>query len=178
MTHRAVDVAAGVPLGTTSNYFRTRDALLEGVVGRFVDRERAVFDELATRTAPSTPQELASVMAAFVVAATGPNRELTLARFAILVEAAIRPQLRTKLAEGAAEVRAWSTDWMRAVGSTNPMRDISYLANQVDALTLHQLANPDEAFDPQPALVTLLTALVGTDATAPRRSHRRSAHAR
>jgi hypothetical protein len=67
---------------------------------------------------------------------------------------------------------------MRSVGSTNPMRDISYLANQVDALALHQLANPDEAFDPQPALVTLVTALVGTNATAPRRSHRRSAHAR
>ena len=100
VTHRAVDAAAGVPLGTTSNYFRTRDALFEGVVERFAERERAAFDELAAAAAPSTPQELAAL-----------------------------------------------------------------LANQVDALTLHQLAYPDPAFDPEPSLTTLVTALVGTGRT-------------
>jgi len=41
LTHRAVDVAAGLPSGSTSNYFKTRDALLVGIVDRFVARERA-----------------------------------------------------------------------------------------------------------------------------------------
>ncbi|MEH3033773.1 MAG: TetR family transcriptional regulator [Aeromicrobium erythreum] len=30
LTHRAVDVAAGLPLGTASNYFRSRDDLVAG----------------------------------------------------------------------------------------------------------------------------------------------------
>jgi hypothetical protein len=51
---------------------------------------------------------------------------------------------------------------MRAVGSAHPLRDVSFLANQVDALTLHQLAYPDPAFDPEPSLITLITALVGS----------------
>lgn len=32
LTHRAVDAAAGVPIGTTSNYFNTRLALLEAAL--------------------------------------------------------------------------------------------------------------------------------------------------
>ncbi|MFC7482775.1 TetR/AcrR family transcriptional regulator [Luedemannella flava] len=36
LTHRAVDAAAGLPAGSTSNYFRTRDALLGAVIDRFV----------------------------------------------------------------------------------------------------------------------------------------------
>ena len=46
-THRAVDAAASVPIGTTSNYFRTREALLDGVVSRFVDLERAAWGQIA-----------------------------------------------------------------------------------------------------------------------------------
>ena len=35
LTHRAVDAAAGLPAGSASNHFRTRDALLGAVVERF-----------------------------------------------------------------------------------------------------------------------------------------------
>jgi DNA-binding transcriptional regulator YbjK len=160
VTHRAADTAAGVPLGTTSNYFRTSDALFDAVVERFAERERAAFHELASATTPTTPRELAALLAAFTVTATRDRRELTLARFAILVEAAIRPRLRRKLGEAAAEVRSWATEWTRAVGSAHPERDMALLANHVDALTLHELANPAPTFDPEPSLVDLVTALV------------------
>jgi DNA-binding transcriptional regulator YbjK len=165
VTHRAVDAEAGVPAGTTSNHFRTRDALFEGVVERFVLRERAVFEELAKGAAPRTPLELTAVLADWTVAAVGPQRELTIARFAILVEAAIRPSLRRKLAEAAAEVSAWATELMRAAGSVDPERDVRYLANQVEAMTLHQLAYPDPDFDPGPALAALVTAVVPASTT-------------
>lgn len=32
LTHRRVDAAGGLPQGSTSNYFRRRDSLLEGVL--------------------------------------------------------------------------------------------------------------------------------------------------
>src|SRR5258706_532191 len=63
LTHRGVDAAAGVPAGTTSNYFRTRAALIGGVVERFAARERANFDELAAAAYPTTPKELAQTLA-------------------------------------------------------------------------------------------------------------------
>lgn len=37
LTHRAVDAAADVPAGTTSNYFRTRTALLEAALASHVE---------------------------------------------------------------------------------------------------------------------------------------------
>src|SRR5438552_19076166 len=78
-THRAVDAAAGLPAGSTSNHFRTRDALLEAVVERFAARERANWEGLAMRTYPTTPDELAEVMVTAAKEATGTHRTLTLA---------------------------------------------------------------------------------------------------
>src|SRR5690349_4937173 len=77
LTHRAVDGAANVPAGTTSNYFRTRRALIGGVVERFADRERAGWDEMAAADYPTTPAELATALAAFVQRAVGPQRTVT-----------------------------------------------------------------------------------------------------
>src|SRR5258708_32518701 len=55
VTHRAVDAAAGVPAGSTSNCFRTRDALFNAIVERFAQRERANWDDLTSQAHPSTP---------------------------------------------------------------------------------------------------------------------------
>ncbi|HEU5266163.1 MAG TPA: TetR family transcriptional regulator, partial [Jatrophihabitans sp.] len=41
LTHRAVDRAAGVAEGTTSNHFRTRKALVAGVLGYISRAESA-----------------------------------------------------------------------------------------------------------------------------------------
>jgi DNA-binding transcriptional regulator YbjK len=106
-THRAVDAAAGLPAGSTSNPFRTRDALLNAVVERFAARERANWEEIAARVCPTTPDELARAMTAFAYAATGPQRTLTLVRYAILVEAAIHPPLQEQLTVTGGRVRAW-----------------------------------------------------------------------
>ena len=38
LTHRAVDHEAGVPTGTASNYFRSRDALIAALVERIGQR--------------------------------------------------------------------------------------------------------------------------------------------
>ena len=40
LTHRAVDRRAGLPEGSTSAYFRTRKALVEGFVERLASQER------------------------------------------------------------------------------------------------------------------------------------------
>jgi DNA-binding transcriptional regulator YbjK len=45
LSHRAVDEAANVPRGTTSNYFRTRDALLEATTRRLMDLHFALMKD-------------------------------------------------------------------------------------------------------------------------------------
>lgn len=168
LTHRAVDAAAGLPAGSTSNYFRTKDALLAAVVERFTVRERSNWEEMATTSWPRTPADLAATLARFARDSTGAQRSLTLARYAILVEGAQRPGLQAELAAGGARVTAWFTQWVRAVASPDPERDTAILANYVAGLVLHELASPSGAFDPAPELTVLIEALVATP------QHRRS----
>ena len=158
-THRAVDDAAGLPTGSTSNYFRSRDALLDGVVERLAAVEMALWERIAATTLPRTPAELAAALAVFVRDATGPHRTLTLARFAMFVEAGVRPATGEGLAAAASRIREWGAQWLRAVGSADPARDARIVLDQLDGLILHQLAVPDPGFDPADRLTALVTAL-------------------
>lgn len=165
LTHRAVDAAAGLPAGSTSNHFRTRDALIDAVVERFAARERANWEELVSRTYPGTPHELARALAMFAQEATGPQRTLTLARYAILVEAAIHPSLRARLASAGQGVDAWARHWLRVAGSADPDRDTPIVLNHWTGIVLHQLAIPDPGFDPTAQITALVESVLRVPAT-------------
>lgn len=160
LTHRAVDAAAGLPAGSASNHFRTRDALLNAVTERFAARERANWEQIAVEICPTTPDELARALAAFARDSTGPNRTLTLARYAILVEAAIYPPLRAHLTETGRRVNAWFTNWVRIAGSADPAHDAPIIMNHWTGIVLHQLAIPGASFDPYPQIAALVTAVI------------------
>ena len=160
LTHRAVDEAAGLPEGSTSNHFRSRDALLAGIGERFVKRERAAFEAIAMSDVPLTPEDLGRAFGRFAIESTHGNRSLTLARYALLVEGALRPSLQRSLAEGGATVNAWAVQWLRIVRSPRPERDWMILANFVTGLVLHELAHPTDDFDPTPRIVELIDILV------------------
>ncbi|MFB6987309.1 TetR/AcrR family transcriptional regulator [Streptomyces sp. NPDC056230] len=96
LTHRAVDRAAGLPPGTTSAYFRTRQALLTALVRRLV-----AIDQAELRTAgedapvPRDADELTDGLAAFVERRlSGEGRRRTIARHACAVESVRHPELR------------------------------------------------------------------------------------
>jgi AcrR family transcriptional regulator len=160
LTHRAVDAAARLPAGSASNHFRTRDALLNAVVERFAARERANWEDIAAQMCPATPRELARALTVFAQDSTGPHRTLTLARYAILVEASIHPSMRAQLTATGTRVNAWFMNWLRIAGSTDPERDAPIVMNHWTGLVLHQLANPDPAFDPSAQIAALVAAVV------------------
>ena len=155
-----MDAAAGLPGGSTSNHFRSREALLEAVADRIVERERANWEELAAATAPTTPAKLAETLVEAARAAAGRHRDLTLARYAILLEAANHPTLRQKLTEGGARVRAWFLNWMRIAGSADPEREAPLIMNHFTGLVLHQLANPDPEFGPTAEIAELVPRVI------------------
>src|SRR5688572_16079970 len=87
LTHRAVDQQAGEPPGTTSRYFRTRDALLAGAAQRARDLH---FADLSAEQPD---------MVSVVQNALGANRSRHLAMFELFLEATRRPALRETLTE-------------------------------------------------------------------------------
>ena len=162
VTHRTVDAEAGVGTGSTANYFPTREALFEAIVARFSQRERANFDDIAATVCPTSPAELGRTLTAFARDGAGPNRTLTLSRYALLVESANNPRLREQMAAAGGRVSTWFANWLRLIGSTDPERDTHVVGNYITGLILHQLAIPDPQFDPADKIISLLESLTGT----------------
>ena len=103
LTHRQADTRAGVPAGTTSNYFRTRQALLEATAGRTVDLHWQRVEALRSALGPMTRDALKALM----VQMLDPDehfRRWTLARFELFLESTRRQELApmTRELQGAA----------------------------------------------------------------------------
>ncbi|MCX5197130.1 TetR family transcriptional regulator [Streptomyces sp. NBC_00249] len=109
LTHRAVDAAAAVPLGTAKNYFPNRDALLRAVAERCVERYRELAAGLAgTGPGPSGRAELAAFLAGLLRDVAGPGRPRLLAYLELQTEATRRPWLAALLDPiGAADFAAY-----------------------------------------------------------------------
>ncbi|MFF0461285.1 TetR/AcrR family transcriptional regulator [Streptomyces mexicanus] len=135
LTHRAVDEAAGLPQGSTSNVARTRQALLELAVRRLAEREARV---LALHELPDPRTGgLDSVVDALALAthrALTRNRELTLARYELALEATRRPELRTYFDAAGARFREQLGALVGALGSTAPDRHVLSLVAWADGL--------------------------------------------
>ncbi|MET9322321.1 TetR/AcrR family transcriptional regulator [Streptomyces sp. NPDC003038] len=98
LTHRAVDTAAGVPAGTTKNYFPTRDTLLRAVAERCLERYRAMAAGLAgAGPGPADARELAGLLAGMLRDVAGPGRPRVLAYLELQTEATRRPWLAALL---------------------------------------------------------------------------------
>jgi len=162
LTHRAVDAEGGLPAGTTSNYFRSRDALVGGILGHLLEQETAAFAALAGQPRPVSIDELAARFGTLLRQLAGPARMLTLARHAIFLEAAHQEALRRELRGWSEKLWLWSGDWLAAVGSDRPVAHARLLLAFADGLLLDRLARGgDEEFAPEAALAALLRALVG-----------------
>ncbi|MFC9981157.1 TetR/AcrR family transcriptional regulator [Gordonia sp. NPDC127522] len=99
LTHRAVDAEAGLSEGATSNCFRTRSALIEGVVQWMADQELADLD---------AAQAEGNGTAAFDQWARE-GREQTLARLELMLEGVREPVVAAALASQRARFAAYAS---------------------------------------------------------------------
>jgi DNA-binding transcriptional regulator YbjK len=95
LTHRAVDTAAAVPAGTTSRYFRTRDALLNGVIERITHRLGERVDAYTIR--PISPADLEEALVAVLTTMLTDDQHDPLALFELHLESTRNPRLRHTL---------------------------------------------------------------------------------
>lgn len=148
LTHRAVDARAGVPTGSTSAYFRTRKALVEGVVQRLADLDNAEVAEVGT-TGPLDPDRLAEGVAHVLDQWMTTGRERTLARYACLLEATHHPELRGILAHGE-RPRAQARAMLAAAGAEDPERQGREFVAFVDGLLFDRLVGAGALGAPTP----------------------------
>ena len=98
LTHRQVDSRAGMPAGTTSNYFRTRQALLEATAARTVELHWQRVEILQSAIGPLSRDALKALM----IRMLEPDeqfRRWTLARFELFMESTRREELRPLMKE-------------------------------------------------------------------------------
>ncbi|EIE99218.1 TetR/AcrR family transcriptional regulator [Saccharomonospora glauca] len=161
LTHRAVDAEAQLPQGSTSNYFRNRDALVAGVLDRLVAQDEQAWGlfsaDLATITL--TLDGFADAVVQFVEELATTARTATLARHAIFLEAAHHKHLRDQIEIRQRRLAAWGAPWLERLGSPHPERDFAALRSLLDGLLLHQCSLPDPDFDPSGPVKALLDGL-------------------
>jgi DNA-binding transcriptional regulator YbjK len=161
LTHRAVDATAGLPVGSTSNRFRTRDALLAGVLGRVLERETAVWVGLDVDHADGDLDAFCAAMGRAVEVLSTADMAVTRARLAVFVEASHRPDLRAEIANGRARIAIWALPALVKVGSTDPAAHLDCLLALVDGLLTSRLTVPSGNVDPTLPIRGLLRGLIG-----------------
>lgn len=126
LTHRAVDEAAELPAGSTSNHARTRSALLEAAFARLVELEKAALaPAVGAAQAPVLPtgaDEIAALVAESLYRSLTERRDQILARFELALEATRRPELREIYDAAGAAFRDPAVQLVTLLGVADPER--------------------------------------------------------
>ncbi|MFF9075676.1 TetR/AcrR family transcriptional regulator [Streptomyces sp. NPDC014735] len=140
LTHRAVDEVAGVPTGTCSYYFRTRQALLQATVERLAEADLADLADRPVITEPADIAQVATVAADLVEHWVTDGRERMLARYELSLESTRRPELHAVLVAAGEAYRALARDLLTAVGACDPPSQAPILVAFLDGLVFDHLA--------------------------------------
>ncbi|GAA3230322.1 TetR/AcrR family transcriptional regulator [Nonomuraea helvata] len=153
LTHRAVDEAAGLPPGSTSNLARTRAALLELTLARLADLEMRALAP-AYESDGFELSDLPGRMAeALYVQLT--DRRRTLARYELALEATRRPELRKIYDEAGRRFRDPAVPLLAALGSRDPVRHARQLVAFGEGLMFDAIVGAG----PTPTLDELIEAM-------------------
>lgn len=152
LTHARIDEQAGLPKGSTSNYFRTRNALLIGVADWILVQELTPVRDAFT---PRSPAELIDAMCSLLEVTTIQNRELTAARLVLFLEAGHNVELREALSRGRATLAAGIVTALAELGARDPRSAAEAIAACFEGLLLHRIARHDHT-DPRPIFTTVV----------------------
>lgn len=147
--HRRVAELAGVPLGSTTYWFTSREDMLVQALAWFAEHElelmRGRLGPLAD--AGRHPRLLVDRFAELMMLQLGDDRVRARAQYALLQEAARRPELEPV-------VRTWTAGWhellerlFAGLGHPDPRLDAQLFLALLDGLMLTQLAAPDDDFE-------------------------------
>lgn len=157
LTHRGVDKAAGVPAGTASNYFGTRDALVAGLVERIGERlapRPEVLRELAGR---EPGRELFVDYMRDIVARLLGNRKVAIALFELRLEATRRPEIAKVMGDWQRAAFAADVAFNEAAGLPGGRREVALFHYAIEGLLFDRLTT---AIDPETPVDQVVNDLV------------------
>lgn len=174
LTHRAVDTQAGLPAGSTSNLFRTRAALVTGVIDRLAERDLEFLGAMAEPTPPGGSEaafgalDVDGIVVLLVRIATAlttpPTDRLTRARMMLAFEdqADLGPQHRSMLVVlmGA----------LAELGYPDPGPVARAVVDYLDGAMFHAVTLSSRALDAAEATRALHAILTAEEWRTPRRS--------
>lgn len=158
LSHARVDARAGLPAGSTSNWFRTRRALLTGVVDRLAEQERADLDPSGAPVVADAAG-LIEGLCAIAELQTGPFAVRTRARYALFLELSSDPELGAPLRRQRLAFERFTEQLVTAVGIPDPVPAARALMALGDGLILHRLT-VDPGLDVRPAIERAVRALM------------------
>jgi DNA-binding transcriptional regulator YbjK len=140
VTHRSVAEEAGVPLGSLTYWFGTKDDLLREALRRFVaDEAERLRDVAAALDADAGPADIAERYAA-VLEKTGPTHPEQIAQFELYLEAARNPALRDIARESFRAYEDVAVAALRAAGAEQPEAIAPLFVSLADGLGLRRMA--------------------------------------
>lgn len=157
LTHRAIDAEAGVPIGTTSNYFRSREALVTGLFARIGVRLAPTPADLELRAAEQPNRELFADYIRDIVRRLTTQREVTLALYELRLEAARRPELATSLGAWQRAGLDGDVAFNEAAGLPGGRREVALFHYAIEGLVFDRLTSP---IDPDTPIDDVVDALV------------------
>ena len=152
LTHRAVDQAAGLPPGTTSNYARTRAALLTLTLTRIAELDAADSPPgLSGLPGPALADALARMLHRMIT--DQETRRRVLARFELAFEATRRPELRAAYDDMGRAFRIEAARLLAAAGSADPEQDAWALIAWLEGTAFYALAGAGATALPSAAVL-------------------------
>lgn len=160
LSHRTVDERAGLPSGTTSNYFRSRDDLLDAVARRVVELHLADMAAAQAQVTGVIDRDgLAEMIGASLHDAATRHRRRFLAIYELSLEATRRPELAQVMSEIAIARLAFTVGQHRALGLGTSPGQVQALMTLFGGALLALVTGPPEAVTPE-ATLTLARCMV------------------
>lgn len=147
LTHRAVDTEAGLPAGSTSNYYRTRSSLLEAALRRHIELDLPPSELIEQLDHVELDKEGARnlLLAALARVIALDARPMLAARYELMLEATRREELREIYNSSRERVLALTEMVLRASGCEDPVEHAEQTVILFDGVALDQLLESERA---------------------------------
>jgi DNA-binding transcriptional regulator YbjK len=157
--HRAVAAEAGVPLGSTTYYFESRDEMVAQALEYVADREAERVDAVLEHgLLDESPEALPERLAAALIDVWAGDRTVLLAQYELYLESARRPELRAAVERWDAAYRKLLTRALERIGVADPERRAHLLCASLDGLLLDHVATGSDPAE----LSSLATDLIAS----------------
>jgi DNA-binding transcriptional regulator YbjK len=159
VTHRAVAERAGLPLASTTYYFRSVHELIEEALKLHVAERVVELQALAVAAlgvSGASAADIAERLAGVLVAAPRPT---LVAQYQMYVEAGRNPALQPAVAEALATFEALAAGLLGTLGARDPQAAAEAFVALLDGFALHRLARPRDPEREAAALFAAMRAL-------------------